>query len=167
MPSAKSVLKRVALYAGTFDPMTLGHLDVLIRARNIFDGVVVGVGPSSKQPLFSVTERMKMVKDAVANIPDIAVVAFEGLTVAFAKDNGISVLIRGLRNESDFSYELQMAHMNRSLERLLDTVFIPTSQEFSHISSSLVRDIARLGGPVGRMVPPTVFKKITEKFPQR
>lgn len=160
----KLVKSRTALYAGTFDPMTLGHLDIIVRAANLFDQVVVGVGRSSKQPLFSEADRIAMVRESCRNIPVVTVVAFDGLTVDFAKTRGISIIVRGLRNEADLGPELQMAHMNRSLDRLIDTVFIPTSQEFSHISSSLVREIAKVGGNVGRLVPPSVLKKVTEKF---
>lgn len=155
---------RVALYAGTFDPMTLGHLDVIVRAANVFHKVVVGIGRSNKQSVFAASARLEMVREACRNIPSVEVVIFDGLTVDFARSLGINVLVRGLRNEGDFSFELQMAHMNRSLDRLIDTVFIPTSQEFSHISSSIVRDIAKVGGDVGRLVPPSVLKKVTEKF---
>ena len=155
---------RTALYAGTFDPLTLGHLDIIVRAANMFEQVIVGVGMSGKSAIFSESERLNMVKEACKMIPTVTVEVYRGLTVDFAKTKGISVLVRGLRNERDLSYEIQMAHMNRAMNRMIDTVFIPTSQDFSHISSSLVRDIAKLGGDVGRLVPPSVLKKISEKF---
>lgn len=156
---------RVGLYAGSFDPMTLGHLDIITRAARILDQVIVGVGQhSSKAPLFSLTERLEMIRTAAAHIPNLRAVSFMDLAVECAQREGALVLIRGLRSEADFSYEMQMAMMNRLLAQGLETVFIPANQQFIHVSSTLVREVASYGKDVSRLVPPIVSQKLSEKF---
>ncbi len=156
---------KTAIYAGSFDPITFGHLDVIARAARIFDRVIVAIGSSqSKKPLFTDQERIALVMGACKKISGVEVSLFSGLAVDFAKKTGAACLVRGLRTEVDFTYEMQMALMNRSLAPKLETIFIPTAQEFGHISSSLVKEIAALGGDTSSLVPPLVCRKLADKF---
>jgi len=156
--------KLIGFYPGSFDPMTMGHYDVVRRASLMFDEVIIGIGINQgKPPLFSVEERVKMMEQALSRFPGVRIISFEGLAVDAARKAGAAVLIRGLRTEADFTYEMQMAMMNRTLETGLETIFLPTSQEYSHISSTLVKEVALLGGKVQPLVPPIVFKKLSEK----
>ena len=158
-----------ALYPGSFDPITYGHLDVIRRAATVFERVVVAVLRNPrKAPLFDEEERIATIRDAVdEECPDIAgrveVAAFDGLTVDFARASGASFIVRGLRAVSDFETELQMAHTNRKLEPSVDTVFFMTALEHSYLSSSLVKEIAMLGGDVGGMVPPAVTRRLRDR----
>jgi pantetheine-phosphate adenylyltransferase len=148
---------RVALYAGSFDPITRGHEDLMMRSLEYVDRLVVAVATnSSKQPLFTVRERVDLILAAVSNEPRITVKSFDGLLVEFAASEGAQLLIRGLRAVSDFEYEYQMALMNRHLSPKLETVFMVPSLDTTYISASLVREIARYGGDVSSLVHPAV-----------
>lgn len=157
-------MKRSAIYPGTFDPITLGHHDVMRRAADVFDFLVVAVAESPKKKLwFSLEERLGMVRDAVHDIPNIKVVPFGGLLVDFARQQGIHVLVRGLRAFSDFEYEFQMALSNRKLAPDVETVFLMTSDTYSYISSSAVREVAELGGDTTLLVPKGVQAALERK----
>ena len=156
---------KIAVYPGSFDPFTLGHLDVVARSAKLFDQVYVAIGKSAgKVPLFDDEQRQSLIKASTAKLPGVTVAIFDGLAVDFAKQVNATALVRGIRSVSDFTYEMQMAVMNRSLAGGIETVFIPTHQELSHVSASLVRDIARHGGPVEKLVPPQVVKPLQQKF---
>lgn len=156
------------VYAGSFDPITNGHLDVIRRAARLFDRVVIAVGASStKAPLFDLEERLAMIDAVCRPLTNVSAAGFSGLAVEFAKAQGAICLVRGLRNEPDFSYEMQMALMNRCLSPELESIFIPTAQEFAHISSSLVKEIAAYRGKVSDFVPPEVSKRLAEKLHRR
>jgi len=150
--------ERVALYPGSFDPITRGHIDILERAIEIFDRVVISVVRNpAKQPLFSADERMELIRDATRSLGDqVSVDAFDGLTVAHAKQVGATAIVRGLRALSDFESEFQMALMNRRLEPDVHTVFLMTSAPNVFMSSSLVKEVCRLGGEIGEFVTPAV-----------
>jgi pantetheine-phosphate adenylyltransferase len=156
---------RVAIYAGTFDPITRGHEDIMMRSLEFVDRVVVAVATNvTKEPLFSAQERVDLVRAATADWPGIDVRAFDGLLVDFARDVGASLLIRGLRAVSDFEYEYQMALMNRHLSSRLETVFMVPSLDTTYISASLVREVARFGGEVSALVHPEVARALRAKF---
>ncbi|MGZ8376537.1 MAG: pantetheine-phosphate adenylyltransferase [Gemmatirosa sp.] len=163
---------RTAIYAGSFDPITLGHLDLMKRSLHFVDRLVIGVAVnSSKQPAFSLEERATMVADALGDdargaSPRVEVRHFEGLLVDFARGVGATLSIRGLRAVSDFEYEFQMALMNRHLAPTLETLFLVPSVDTTFISSSLVREVARLGGVVDALVPPNVAAALRARFPQ-
>jgi pantetheine-phosphate adenylyltransferase len=151
-----------ALCPGSFDPPTNGHIDVIERAIEIFDQVVVAVVANpSKEPMFSADERMAMMRRAFAD--RVRLESFDGLLVNFARSVGVDVVVKGLRAVSDFDYELQMAQMNRTLAGV-ETVFLPTNPEWSYLSSSLVREVARLGGAYGSLVPPHVAAALQERL---
>lgn len=151
---------------GSFDPVTNGHLDIVGRASRLFDEVVVAVLVNrSKKSLFSLEERIAMLREATAHLPNVTVDSFEGLLVDFCTEHGISAIVKGLRAVSDFDYELQMAQMNGSLTDV-DTVFIPTSPEYSFLASSLVKEVAKGGGDVSGLVPDFVLERMTEAFEQ-
>lgn len=153
-----------ALCPGTFDPVTNGHLDVIERASLHFDTLVVGVLENrSKEPLFSLDERLQMLEEAVADLGNVEVTSFAGLLADFANERGISVIVKGLRAVSDFDYELQMAQMNHRLAGI-DTFFISTNPVWSFLSSALIKEVARFGGDVGELVPPHVLKRLTDKL---
>lgn len=143
----------VAVYPGTFDPMTKGHSDLVRRAAQVFDRVIVGVAAkSAKQPFFSLAERVNLASDALAEFADVQVTPFEGLLIDFVREQQAQVIIRGLRAVSDFEYEFQLAGMNRHLAPELETVFLTPSEEYAFVSSSLVRQVALLGGDVSAYV---------------
>ena len=143
-----------ALYPGSFDPLTLGHLDVIERGSNLFNQLVVAVLRNpSKNPCFSVEERLEQIRRATCHLPNVQVAAFDGLTVDFAQACGAGVILRGLRALSDFEYELQIAHTNKSLAADIETVFLATATQHSFLSSSVVKEVARFGGDVRHMVP--------------
>lgn len=157
--------KNTAIYAGTFDPVTFGHLDVLQRAAKLFDKVIVSVAKStSKSTLFTTEERIAMMNNAVIKNSKISVESFDGLLVEYAKKKNAQALIRGLRAISDFEYEFQMALTNRKIEPSIETVFLMPGEKFSYISSTLVRDIAKNNGRVSDFVPPIVVKMLKKKF---
>jgi pantetheine-phosphate adenylyltransferase len=157
----------VAIYPGSFDPITKGHEDIVRRTLRIADKVLVAVAFTStqtKKGLFAVDERVAMIRSVFASQPRVETVAFEGLLVDFARARGAHLVIRGLRAVSDFEYELQMAQMNRELWPELETVFLAPEVDFSFLSSSLVREVAGLGGDVGRFVSAPVLEKLREKL---
>jgi pantetheine-phosphate adenylyltransferase len=158
-------LTRTAIYAGTFDPITRGHEDIIMRSLEFVDRLVVAVATSvAKEPLFTAKERVDLVRAATADRPEIDVRPFDGLLVDFARDAGASLLIRGLRAVSDFEYEYQMALMNRHLSSRLETVFMIPSLETTYISASLARAVARFGGDVSELVHPEVARALRAKF---
>lgn len=155
---------KTALYPGTFDPVTYGHLDVIERAADIFDRVIVVVANNSrKQPLFSAAERVAMVRQSVKKYRNVRVDVFEGLLVRYAKKAGAASIVRGLRAVSDFEYEFQMALTNRKLARDITTVFLMPHEKYTYLNSSIVREISRLGGNVGEFVPPHVRRMLAKK----
>ena len=154
-----------ALYPGSFDPLTLGHLDVIERGAQLFDGLVVAVLRNpSKNPCFSVAQRLEQIAEATSHLQQVEVAAFDGLTVDFARESGAGVILRGLRALSDFEYELQIAHTNKSLAPQLETLFLATATAHSFLSSSVVKEVARFGGSVDHMVPMGVATDLTRLF---
>jgi pantetheine-phosphate adenylyltransferase len=163
-PTKAAAGARIAIYTGSFDPMTLGHVDVIERAARLFDRLVVAVGEAQgKKTLFTVKERLQMIESVVKHVGNVTVASFSGLAVEFAKSQGAVAMIRGLRSTTDYAYEVQMALMNRVLDRGLETLFIPTSPDVSHISSSLAKEIAMHGGKVELLVPPLVAQRLADK----
>jgi len=160
-------MSRVAVFPGSFDPMTMAHLDVARRAAALFDRLIIGVLHNPKKaPLFSVEERVAMIQAAVDEFgQNVEVSGFDGLTVEFAERNGAGFIVRGLRAVSDFEAELQMAHTNRRLERSVDTVFLMTALEFGYLSSTLAKEVAQFGGDVAGMVPAPVAEALAARFP--
>ena len=154
-----------ALCPGSFDPVTNGHLDIIERTARHFDDVIVAVSqnPSKSQSLFSLEERQEMLADVTAHVGNVRIELFKGLLVDFAEDRGARAIVKGLRAISDFDYELQMAQMNQRL-RGIETFFISTSPQYSYLSSSLVREVARFGGDVSSMVPPVVATRLANMF---
>jgi pantetheine-phosphate adenylyltransferase len=156
---------RIAVYPGTFDPITLGHEDIVRRAADLFDEVIVAVaGSTNKKTLFSLDERVALAKNVFENADNIKVVGFSGLLMQFVQDQGAKMVIRGLRAASDFEYEFQLAGMNRKLYPQFETLFLTPSEQFMFISSSLVREVATLGGDVHAFVSPQVEDAINEKL---
>ncbi|MCH7737320.1 MAG: pantetheine-phosphate adenylyltransferase [Chloroflexi bacterium] len=154
-----------ALYPGSFDPVTVGHVDILTRAANIFEKLVVAVYDTpSKSLLFDTDEREQLMKDACKGIPNVEVARFSGLVVRYAMDIGAGVIVRGLRSGSDFEYEFDMAFMNRRLEPKVDLVCFMTSQDYMFVSASLLKEVAKLGGDITEMVPPDVAQAVYSKF---
>jgi pantetheine-phosphate adenylyltransferase len=156
---------KAALYPGTFDPITRGHIDIAARAASLFDRVVVGVYDTpNKTLLFDTQTRVDLARQALAHLPGVEVRPYAGLTVEFAAELGVSALVRGLRAYSDFENELQMAHQNRQMRPTIETVCLMTSLEYSFLSSTLLRDIARFGGEVSGLVPEHVERALRERF---
>jgi len=156
---------RTAIYPGTFDPITNGHIDIIQRALKLFDKVVITVARNSaKDPLFSEEERLVMIKEAVRNLKGVEVDTFDGLLVSYARRKKATAFVRGLRAISDFEYELQMALMNRKLNEDLVTVFLMPNEKYTYLNSSIVREIASHGGNVSKFVPPHVLKELKKKF---
>ncbi|MBQ9042595.1 MAG: pantetheine-phosphate adenylyltransferase [Eggerthellaceae bacterium] len=154
-----------AVTPGTFDPITYGHLDVITRAAQLMDEVVVAVAASpGKNPLFSLEERTELAREATAHLPNVRVEPFDGLLVDFAKAQGAHALVKGLRAVTDFEYEFQMAALNYELSRDLETVFIMSPPQYMYLSSSIVRELASLGSPVDRFVPEHVAVALARKF---
>jgi pantetheine-phosphate adenylyltransferase len=158
-------MPKTALYAGSFDPITNGHADLIRRSLQFVDRLIVGVAVNvSKQPLFSEEERVALIRAAVEDDPRVEVRAFRGLVVNFAQEVGAKVILRGLRAVADFEYEYQMALMNRHLAPAVETIFMVPSLEVSYLSSSLVREVARFGGDIDKLVHPAVAKALRGKF---
>ena len=157
--------KRMALYPGTFDPVTFGHIDIMRRALKIFDQLAVAVALNpNKGPLFSLDSRVEFIKEATKNLKNIEVVPFDNLLISLAHSKKATAVIKGLRAISDFEFELQMGLMNRTLDEKIETLFMIPSQEFSFLSSNLVKETARHGGDVSKLVPKNVFKELKKKF---
>jgi pantetheine-phosphate adenylyltransferase len=151
----------IAIYPGSFDPITYGHLDLIKRGAVLFDRVIVAVLRNpNKTPLFTVQQRLEQIRIAVQHLPNVEADSFEGLTVTYAQMRGAAALLRGLRAVSDFEMELQMAHTNKTLSTQIETVFLATSNEYSFLSSSVVREIARFGGSIDHLVPTHVAEDI-------
>jgi pantetheine-phosphate adenylyltransferase len=155
----------IAIYPGSFDPVTNGHLDLIGRGEKMFDAVIVAVlSNTEKKPLFSTQERVDMLREATKQWPAVEVDVFEGLLVDYARKRGAGVILRGIRAISDYEYELQMALMNRKLEPRLETVFMLPGETYSYLSSKLVREIAQLGGPLKDLVPAVVEERLRAKI---
>lgn len=153
------------LYPGSFDPVTLGHLDVIKRSSRMVDRLIIGVlNNSAKNPLFTVEERVEMLKIATEGIGNISVEAFDGLTVEFAKSRNATVMFRGLRAVTDFEYEIQIAQTNHALNPEIDTVFLTTSVTYSYLSSSIVKEVAKYGGNIEKFVPESILPLVVKKF---
>lgn len=154
-----------AIYPGSFDPVTFGHLDIIKRSSRLFDEIVVAVlNNSQKNSLFSADERVTMIRDLVKEYPNVSVASFEGLTVDFAKQIGANIVIRGLRAVTDFEYELQIAQVNHVEYSDLETIFLTTSLNYSYLSSSVVREFASHGGDITKFVPKEIIPFIMEKY---
>lgn len=156
---------KIAIYPGTFDPITNGHVDLIERSSHMFDRVVVAVTENpAKKVTFPIEERVGMIRATIANLPNVTVESFDGLTVDFAQEVGARYIVRGLRAVSDFDYELQMGMMNRQLAPKVETVFLVPAAEYIFVSSTLVKDVIRLGGSVSGFVPPAVEKRLLERL---
>jgi pantetheine-phosphate adenylyltransferase len=156
--------KRIAIYAGTFDPLTRGHEDLVRRAVNLFDHVIMAIAASqAKRPFFSLEERVEMARDVLADYPTVEVCSFDGLLMDFLHARGAKVILRGLRAASDFEYEFQMAGMNRNLYPEVETIFLTPSEQYMFISATMVREIAILGGDVSKFVQPAVCARLTQR----
>ena len=157
-----------AIYPGSFDPVTLGHLDIIRRSASIADELIVGIlNNKAKTPLFSVGERVKMLEEVTKDFPNVKIIPFEGLLVEFAKQMDAKVIVRGLRAITDFEYELQMSQTNHKIEPEIETLFLTTSLEFSFLSSTTVKEVASFGGDITQFVPEVIVKKIKEKIEER
>lgn len=161
LPSAKNV----AIYSGSFDPITKGHLDIIGRARNLFDLVVVAVADNmQKKPLFSRKERVEMVRLAIQGMEGVVADSFTGLLAHYVQERGVSVIIRGLRAVSDLEHEFRMAFMNRSLAPQVETIFLMPSEDYTYLNSTVVKEVARLGGDVSQFVIPAVEERLQRKL---
>ena len=159
--------EKIAVYPGSFDPITNGHVNIIERALEVFDKLIVAIAHNpSKTELFTETERMEMIQIALKNDPRITTVSFDGLLVDFVEKQGANVIIRGLRAVSDFEYEFQMTLMNRKLNRKVDTVFLMTGYKWFYTSSKIIKEAASLGGSVRGLVPEVVHQRLKEKYPQ-
>ena len=158
---------RRAIYPGSFDPVTNGHLDVIERARKLFDEVIVAVAHNDeKQPLFSLEERLDLLRETAGRIANVRIAELEGLLIDFAKAQNAGAVIRGLRAVSDFEFEFQMALMNRKLDAAVETIFLMPKEEYTYLSSRIVKEIARLGGDISSFVPACVAKALSRQFAQ-
>lgn len=154
-----------AIYPGSFDPVTFGHIDIIKRCARIYDDLTIAVlNNPVKTPLFSTSERVKIIEDIVKDMPNVKVASYEGLLVDFAKENGINVIVRGLRAVTDFEYELQMAQTNKQLCPSIETIFITTALEYAYLSSTTVREAAFFGGDISKFVPDNVARLVYEKY---
>ncbi len=154
-----------AVYPGSFDPITLGHLDVIRRAARATDKLIIGIlRNTKKKPLFSLEERKRMIEDCVSDIENVTVKVFDGMTVDFARENDANIIVRGLRAVSDFEYEMQMAQTNHTIDPQVDTIFFTTSLEYAFLSSTIVKEVGYYGKDVSHYVPEPVVRKLREKF---
>jgi pantetheine-phosphate adenylyltransferase len=161
-------MKNIAVYAGTFDPVTFGHIDLVERAARIFDSVIIAIAESAnKKPLLSLDERVTLTKIAFKDHDRVEVLGFNSLLLDFAKEHGANVILRGLRTVTDFEYEFQLASMNRHLNPKIETIFLMPGEKYMYVSSSLVREIASLGGDVTAFVPADVVSALNKKFNKR
>ena len=157
--------RRGIMYPGTFDPITNGHCDLVSRAARLFDEVVVAVAASpAKSPMFDLETRIRLATEALADVPGARIDGYEGLTVEYARANGLHAILRGLRAVSDFEHEFQLASMNRRLDPSIETVYLTPSESFAHVSSTLVREIASMGGDVSNFVHPSVVTALKESL---
>lgn len=157
-----------AVYPGSFDPVTYGHMDIIERAAKLTDRLVIGVlKNNTKTPLFSSDERVNMLKKVTASLPNVTVRSFEGLSVDFAREEGAAAIVRGLRAVTDFEYELQLAQTNRALAPGVDTIFLTTNLKYSYLSSSTVKEIAFFGGDISGFVPPEIAAMVREKIKEK
>jgi len=160
--------ERIAVYPGTFDPITNGHLDIIERGSRLFDRVIVAIlGNPEKTPLFSVEERVDLIKESLHALPNVTVSTFSGLLVDYARSQNARVIVRGLRAVSDFEYEFQMALMNRRLDPGVETIFMMPAEAYSYLSSRLVKEVAFLGGDVSGLVPPPVARAVARHVADR
>jgi pantetheine-phosphate adenylyltransferase len=160
--------RALAVYAGSFDPATLGHLDLIERAAALFDNVIVAIGVHpTKHPLFSAEERKDLIVSIASHIPNVVVDSFDGLLIEYCASKNASVIVRGLRVTTDFEYELQIAHANADLRPQIDTIFLPTRTKHGFVSASLVREIASHGGDVSRYAPAVVCEALSKKFTKK
>ena len=160
--------QRIGVYPGTFDPLTLGHLDIIRRGAHLVDRLVIGVTTNpSKSPMFSVEERMRMVTRETADMPSVSVVEFDSLLMDFAEREGATLILRGLRAVADFEYEYQMAGMNQQLNDRIETVFLMADVSLQPIASRLVKEIARYGGAIDKFVPPAVVADVAERLARK
>lgn len=158
-------MSNAAVYPGSFDPITHGHISIINRGLKVFGRVIVAVAQNpQKQNLFTVEERLDMIRQVLSGLETVEVDTFDGLLISYVKDRGCSVILRGIRAMSDFEYEFQMALMNRSLDRSIQSVFMMTDYKWFYTSSSIVKEAASLGGDVSKLVPPLVCRKLKEKF---
>jgi pantetheine-phosphate adenylyltransferase len=155
----------IGIYPGSFDPITYGHLDIIQRSSKLFDRLIVAVlSNPQKKPLFTVDDRIEMIRQSVNNVPNIEIDSFSGLLIDFARLKQARVIIKGLRAVSDFEYELQMALMNKKLDERIETIFIMTSSKYSYLSSSIVKEVSSFGGCVASLVPPFVEERLKQKL---
>ena len=160
--------ERVAVYPGSFDPLTNGHVDIILRGARLFDRIVVAIlRNAEKQPMFTTEERVEIVREAFREYPNVEVDAFEGLLVDYAHRRQASVIVRGLRAVSDFEFELQMALMNRRLGPEIETVFMMPAEQYTYVSSRLIKEVFALGGPISGLVPDVVEARLREKRDQK
>jgi len=158
-------MERIAVCPGSFDPITNGHLDIIMRGSRVFDKIYVAIlKNSSKKPLFPLEERMELIREATKDIPNVIVDSFNGLLIDYARKVHAIAILRGLRAVSDFEYEMQIATMNRKLDDHVETFFIMTNKRYSFLSSSIVKEVAKYGGDVSDLVPPAVDRALKEKF---
>ena len=156
---------KIAVYPGTFDPVTNGHIDILERALKLFDKVIITIARNTaKNPLFTEEERIALLRQATKRFKNVEVDSFEGLLVEYVEKRGAISVVRGLRAMTDFEYELQMALMNRKLDETMETIFLMPNEKYTYLSSNFVREIARLGGDVSKFVPPVVLKALHQKI---
>jgi pantetheine-phosphate adenylyltransferase len=159
--------KRIAVYPGTFDPLTSGHEDLVRRASKLFERIIIGIAESrSKRPLFTLAERVEIAREVLTGYPNVEIYGFDCLLMDFMRQHEASVIIRGLRAVSDFEYEFQMAGMNRNLYPDVETVFLTPSDQYMFVSATMVREIATLGGDVSKFVPPQVQRRLAQKIQQ-
>jgi pantetheine-phosphate adenylyltransferase len=159
---------RIGVYPGTFDPITNGHTDIIVRSLRVFDRIIVAVALNpSKRPLFELAERVELAKLATKDLPQVEVEGFDGLLVHYVRQRGARVVIRGLRATADFEYEFQMTLINRKLDETIETVFLMPSEEYSYLTSSIVKEVASLGGELKDFVHPEVARRLSERLRRR